>query len=218
MQIDAGTSKHHHMHGGVTFHFCSARCREKFIADPAKYVVSPDVKAAPGLELRAREQTGGAIRALHDLAPKTARRLREGGDDAEIPVGAVQEGRSAVDESTVTGESMPSPKAPGDKVIGGTVNGTGALVVSAEKIGADTVLARIAAMVSEARRSRATMRNIRQNPVFAFAYNMIGIPVAAGMLYPAFGLLLSPVVAASAMALSSVSVIVNALRLRAIQL
>ncbi|MGH8208158.1 MAG: heavy metal translocating P-type ATPase, partial [Steroidobacteraceae bacterium] len=132
------------------------------------------------LELRAREQTGSAIRALLNLAPKTARRLREGGEDEEIPLdqvhvgdrlrvrpgeavpvdGSVSEGRSAVDESMVTGESMPVEKAAGAKVIGGTINGTGALLMRAEQIGADTMLARIVHMVSEAQRSRAPIQRL----------------------------------------------------------
>jgi len=119
------------------------------------------------LELRAREQTGGAIRALLNLAPKTARRLRDG-DDEEVPLeqvqlgdrlrvrpgdripvdGAVLEGKSVVDESMVTGEAMPVAKQPGDKVIGGTINGTGSLVIRADKVGSDTVLSRIVAMVA----------------------------------------------------------------------
>jgi Cu+-exporting ATPase len=132
------------------------------------------------LELRAREQTGGAIRALLNLAPKTARRLRDGADDEEIRVdevavgdllrvrpgdglavdGVVVEGRSAVDEAMVTGESMPSAKEIGDKLIGGTVNGTGAMVMRAEKIGADTMLARIVTMVADAQRSRAPIQRL----------------------------------------------------------
>src|SRR5262249_48322173 len=122
------------------------------------------------LELRAREQTGGAIRALLNLAPKTARRISEDGSDEEIPLeevrigdrlrvrpgdsipvdGVVIEGRSAVDESMVTGESMPVEKEKDANVIGGTINGTGSLVVRAEKIGADTMLARIVQMVADA--------------------------------------------------------------------
>jgi Cu+-exporting ATPase len=125
------------------------------------------------LELRAREQTGGAIRALLKLAPKTARRLKAGADDEEVALELIQvgdrlrvrpgdgvpvdgellKGKSAVDESMVTGESMPAAKQPGDKLIGGTVNGTGSLVMRADKIGADTMLARIVTMVSEAQRS-----------------------------------------------------------------
>ena len=115
------------------------------------------------LELRARAQTGGAIRALLNLAPKTARRLTAG-DDEEIGIeqiqrgdrlrmrpgdavpvdGEVVDGSSAVDESMVTGESMPVAKRPGDRLIGGTVNGTGALVMRADRVGSETVLARIA--------------------------------------------------------------------------
>jgi Cu+-exporting ATPase len=132
------------------------------------------------LELRAREQTGGAIRALLNLAPKTARRLTPAGEDEEVPVASVQigdrlrvrpgdavpvdggvlEGGSAVDESMVTGESMPVAKQSGDRLIGGTVNGTGSLIMRAEKIGSDTMLARIVAMVAEAQRSRAPIQRM----------------------------------------------------------
>ncbi len=132
------------------------------------------------LELRAREQTGGAIRALLNLAPKTARRIRADGEDEEVPLDAVHvgdrlrvrpgdgvpvdgevlEGRSAVDESMVTGESMPVSKEPGSKVIGGTVNQTGALVMRAEKVGSDTMLSRIVTMVAEAQRSRAPIQRM----------------------------------------------------------
>ena len=132
------------------------------------------------LELRAREQTGSAIRALLNLAPKTARRIRGDGDDEEIPLeqlqigdrlrvrpgdsvpvdGAVEEGRSAVDESMVTGKSMPVDKEPGAKIIGGTINGTGSIVMRAEKVGADTMLARIVQMVAQAQRSRAPIQQL----------------------------------------------------------
>jgi P-type Cu+ transporter len=132
------------------------------------------------LELRAREQTGGAIRALLNLAPKSARRINDAGHDEEIaleqvhigdrlrvrpgesvPVdGTVIEGRSSVDESMVTGESMPVEKAPNARLIGGTMNGTGGLVMRADKIGADTVLARIVHMVSQAQRSRAPIQRL----------------------------------------------------------
>lgn len=132
------------------------------------------------LELRAREKTGGAIRALLDLAPKTARRVRDGGGDEEVPLelvqigdrlrvrpgdsvpvdGIVLEGRSAVDESMVTGESMPVEKVADATVIGGTINGTGSLVMRAEKVGADTMLSRIVHMVAEAQRSRAPIQRL----------------------------------------------------------
>jgi Cu+-exporting ATPase len=132
------------------------------------------------LELRARAGTSGAIRALLNLAPPRARRLEKDGSEKDIaleevkvgdrlrirpgervPVdGKVQEGTSAVDESMVTGESLPAEKGPGAALIGGTVNGTGSLVMRADKIGADTVLARIVAMVSEAQRSRAPIQRL----------------------------------------------------------
>ncbi|MBC5810985.1 MAG: heavy metal translocating P-type ATPase [Candidatus Eremiobacteraeota bacterium] len=153
------------------------------------------------LELRARDQTGGAIRALLNLAPKTARRLRDGADDEDIPVeqlrvgdrlrirpgdalpvdGSVLEGSSAVDESMVTGESMPAPKGPNDKVIGGTVNGTGSLVMRAEQIGSDTMLARIVDMVAQAQRSRAPIQKLADTVSGYF----VPVVVAAALL--AFG-------------------------------
>jgi Cu+-exporting ATPase len=159
------------------------------------------------LELRARDQTGGAIRALLNLAPKTARRLRDGGDDEEISIdqvkigdrlrvrpgdgvpvdGVVIEGKSAVDESMVTGESMPSPKGPPDKVIGGTVNGTGALVIRAEKIGSDTVLAHIVAMVAEAQRSRAPIQRIADTVAGYFVPAVLAVAIGAFAVWAAWG-------------------------------
>ena len=132
------------------------------------------------LELRAREQTGGAIRALLNLAPKTARRLREDGEDEEIsldlvqigdrlrvrpgdsiPVdGVVLDGKSAVDESMVTGEAMPVEKEPGANLVAGTINGTGSIMMQAERVGADTMLSRIAQLVADAQRSRAPIQRL----------------------------------------------------------
>ncbi len=132
------------------------------------------------LELRAREQTGGALRALLDLAPKTARRVRDNGDDEEItldqvsagdrlrvrpgdavPVdGEVLEGLSVVDESMVTGESIPVEKTVGDHVIGGTLNRTGGFIMRAERVGAETMLSQIVQLVAQAQRSRAPIQRL----------------------------------------------------------
>lgn len=132
------------------------------------------------LELRARSSTGAAIRALLDLSPKTTRRVSEDGEEHEIPLaevrpgdrlrvrpgekvpvdGEVLEGHSALDESMVTGEPVPVDKQPGDALIGGTVNSTGGLLMRADKVGGDTLLARIVRMVGEAQRSRAPIQKL----------------------------------------------------------
>ena len=132
------------------------------------------------LELRAREHTSGAIKALLNLAPKTARRIKDDGSDEEVtldlihvgdrlrvrpgekvPVdGGLIEGRVSIDESLVTGESMPVTKEPGAKVIAGSINKTGSFVMRAEKVGADTLLSRIVQMVAEAQRSRAPIQRM----------------------------------------------------------
>ncbi|HEX5759336.1 MAG TPA: heavy metal translocating P-type ATPase, partial [Thermoanaerobaculia bacterium] len=132
------------------------------------------------LELRARRRTGAAIRALLGLAPKTARRLRPDGGEEDVPLetvrvgdrlrvrpgekvpvdGTVEEGTSAVDESMLSGEPIPVEKRPGDRVIGGTVNGTGGFVMRAERVGAETLLAQIVRMVGEAQRSRAPIQRL----------------------------------------------------------
>jgi Cu+-exporting ATPase len=159
------------------------------------------------LELRAREQTGGAIRALLKRAPKTARRLTAGADDEEVALELIQvgdrlrvrpgdgvpvdgellEGKSAVDESMVTGESMPAAKQPGDKLIGGTVNGTGSLVMRADKIGADTMLARIVTMVSEAQRSGAPIQRLADTVSGYFVPAVLGVAVVAFILWAVWG-------------------------------
>ena len=153
--------------------------------------------------MRARESTGGAIRALLNLAPKTARRLTAGGDDEEIAIdqivvgdrlrvrpgdgvpvdGMVEDGHSAVDESMVTGESMPAEKRGGDRLIGGTVNGTGGLVMRAEKIGSDTMLARIVAMVADAQRSRAPIQRLADLVAGWFVPAVIGISLIAFVVW-----------------------------------
>ncbi len=157
------------------------------------------------LELKARAETGGAIRALLNLAPKTTRRLREDGSEEEIPSaevapgdrlrvrpgeaipvdGVVLEGRSGVDESMVTGESMPVAKEPGAALVGGTLNGTGALVMRAERVGTETVLARIVTMVSEAQRSRAPIQRLADRVSGWFVPAVI---VVAGLTFAGWAL------------------------------
>jgi len=159
------------------------------------------------LELRARNDTGGAIRALLDLTPKMARRIGQGGTEDDIPLGdvglgdilrvrpgekipvdgVVTEGRSAVDESMVTGESMPVTKEVGAKVIGGTVNRGGALVVCAEKVGQDTVLARIVHLVTEAQRSRAPIQRLADKVSAWFVPAVILVAAAAFAVWVGFG-------------------------------
>jgi P-type Cu+ transporter len=178
------------------------------------------------LELRAREQTGGAIRALLKLAPKTARRLTAGGEDQEValemvqvgdrlrvrpgdgvPVdGKVLEGKSAVDESMVTGESMPSAKQPGDKLIGGTVNGTGSLVMRADKVGADTMLARIVTMVADAQRSRAPIQRMADTVSGYFVPAVLGVAIVAFVVWAVWG----PAPALSYALIAAVSVLIIA--------
>jgi Cu+-exporting ATPase len=146
----------------------------------AAAVITVLVLVGQVLELKAREQTGGAIRALIDLSPKMARRIRPDGADEDIaldqvmvgdrlrvrpgervPVdGEIIEGRSAIDEAMVTGESMPVSKGSGDQVIGGTMNQSGGFVMRADKIGRDTLLAQIVQMVAQAQRSRAPIQRL----------------------------------------------------------
>ncbi len=147
------------------------------------------------LELRARSQTAGAVRRLLGLAPKTARVVRDDGREEDVPVGhlrvgdrvrvrpgervptdgTVVEGRSAVDESMVSGEPIPVEKEPGAKVVGGTVNGTGGLLVRADKVGGDTLLARIVRMVGDAQRTRAPVERLvnRVSKVFVPAVVLV---------------------------------------------
>lgn len=159
------------------------------------------------LELRARNNTSGAIRALLDLAPKVARRIEADGTERDIPLadvglgnvlrvrpgekipvdGVVTEGRSAVDESMVTGESMPVTKEAGAKVIGGTVNRSGALVVRAEKVGQDTVLSQIVRLVAEAQRSRAPIQRLADQVSAWFVPAVILVAVAAFAVWAKFG-------------------------------
>jgi Cu+-exporting ATPase len=159
------------------------------------------------LELRAREQTGGAIRALLNLTPKTARRLKDGAADEDVALDQVQpgdklrirpgdsvpvdgevlEGKSAVDESMVTGESLPVAKTVGDRLVGGTVNGTGSLVMRADKVGADTVLSRIVAMVSEAQRSRAPIQRLADSIAAYFVPAVLAVAALAFAAWAMWG-------------------------------
>jgi len=159
------------------------------------------------LELKARERTGGAIRALLGLAPKTARRVRADGQDEEIPLdqvrvgdrlrvrpgeripvdGVVLEGASFVDESTVTGESMPVEKTPENPVIGGTINGTGGFVMLAQKVGADTVLAQIVELVAQAQRSRAPIQRLADTVSAWFVPAVIAAAIASFFAWLAWG-------------------------------
>ena len=158
------------------------------------------------LELRARGRTGAAIRALLDLSPKTARVLRDGIEEAipldrvqpgdrlrvrpgeKIPVdGSVLEGSSSVDESMITGESMPVSKEPGSRVIGATVNGTGSLVMRAERVGSETLLAQIVQMVGQAQRSRAPIQRLADRVSAWFVPAVIAIAILTFIVWSFFG-------------------------------
>ena len=158
------------------------------------------------LELKAREATGGAIRALLDLAPKMARRVRADGEDEDVPLDAVQKGdllrvrpgeavpvdgvvfagRSHVDESLVTGEPLPVEKASGAAVTGGTINGSGAFIMKAERVGAETMLARIVALVAEAQRSRAPVQRLADRVSAWFVPGVVAVALAAFAAWWAF--------------------------------
>ena len=159
------------------------------------------------LELRARAQTGSAIRALLDLAPTQARRLNADGSEADIaldavmpgdrlrvrpgdkiPVdGVVVEGHSTVDESMITGEPLPAEKVPGDTVTGATLNTTGSFVMRAERVGGDTLLARIVALVAEAQRSRAPIQRLADAISGWFVPAVIAVAAVAFAAWAAFG-------------------------------
>ncbi len=159
------------------------------------------------LELRARDRTGSAIRQLLELAPHTARRMNDDGTETDVPLDAVQagdklrvrpgekvpvdgvvlDGSSAVDESMVSGEPLPVEKGRGDALIGATVNGTGSLTMRAEKVGLDTMLARIVAMVAEAQRSRAPIQRLADVVASWFVPAVIGIAIAAFVVWALVG-------------------------------
>ena len=159
------------------------------------------------LELRAREKTGGAIRALLNLSPKIARRINQDGTEEDVPLnhvhvgdhlrvrpgeavpidGIIIEGKSAVDESMVTGESMPSVKENGASVIGGTMNQTGSFIMQAERVGGDTMLSRIVQMVAEAQRSRAPIQRMADHVSAWFVPVVMLVSVMAFLVWAAFG-------------------------------
>jgi Cu+-exporting ATPase len=159
------------------------------------------------LELRARSRTSSALKALLGLAPKTARRLRAAGGEDDVPLdqvvpgdrlrvrpgekipvdGSVIEGTSSVDESMVTGEPIPVEKKAGDRVTGGTVNGTGSFVMQAERVGSETLLAQIVAMVSEAQRTRAPIQHVADVVASYFVPAVVGIAVLTFAAWSIFG-------------------------------
>jgi Cu+-exporting ATPase len=159
------------------------------------------------LELKARSRTGSALRALLGLAPSTARRIAADGTERDVPLaevhpgdrlrvrpgekvpvdGVVVEGRSSVDESMITGEPIPVEKTAGERVVGGTVNGTGALVMEAERVGADTLLARIVQRVAEAQRSRAPIQRLADRVAGWFVPAVVGVAVVTLAVWAIFG-------------------------------
>jgi Cu+-exporting ATPase len=159
------------------------------------------------LELRARSQTSSAIRALLNLAPRTARRLRPDGSEEDVPLehvqvgdllrvrpgervpvdGMIVEGASAVDESMITGESLPVEKTVGGRVTGGTINGTGTFVMRAERIGADTLLGQIVRMVSEGQRSRAPIQRLADTVSGWFVPGVIAIAAVTFVVWAVWG-------------------------------
>ncbi len=173
----------------------------------AAAVITTLVLLGQVLELRARSRTSGAIRALLGLSPKTARRVRGDGSEEDVPVervevgwclrvrpgeripvdGVVLEGESSVDESMVTGEPLPVEKRAGDRVTGGTVNGTGGLLMRAERVGAQTLLAQIVRMVSEAQRSRAPIQRLADAVAGYFVPAVVAVAVVTFIVWSLFG-------------------------------
>jgi Cu+-exporting ATPase len=182
------------MHGAVQTYFDTA------------VVITVLVLLGQVLELRARGRTSSAIKELLGLAPKTARVVRDG-QERDVPLGDVQagevcrvrpgervpvdgvvvEGRSAIDESMVTGEPMPSEKEPGAKVTGGTINTTGSLLVRAERVGADTLLAQIVRMVGEAQRSRAPIQRLADRIAAYFVPAVVVVAMLAFIAWSVWG-------------------------------
>jgi len=159
------------------------------------------------LELRARERTGSAIRALLDLAPKTARRIAADGSEADVPLDEVKsgdrlrvrpgdsvpvdatvlEGRTSIDESMITGEPLPVEKTEGDSVTGGTLNRNGTLVIRADRVGAETMLSRIVEMVARAQRSRAPIQGLADRVSYYFVPAVVLVAIVAFVVWAVFG-------------------------------
>ena len=159
------------------------------------------------LELKARSQTSAAIRALLGMAPKTARRIRDDGTEEDVPLthvhvgdrlrvrpgekvpadGVVLEGRSSIDEAMITGEPVPVEKAVGDRLVGATINGNGSLVMRADKVGSQTVLAQIVQMVAQAQRSRAPMQRMADAVSYWFVLAVFSIAVIAFLVWISVG-------------------------------
>lgn len=174
--------------------------------EPAAFIVLL-VLLGQVLELRARRRTNRAVRALLDLSPRTARLVREHGDEIDVPLefvrlgdtlrirpgervpadGVVLEGRSAVDESMMSGESVPVQKEPGSLVVAGTLNGTGSLLMRAEHVGGETLLARIVRMVGEAQRSRASVQRIADRVAAWFVPAVVGVAIATAFVWGLVG-------------------------------
>jgi P-type Cu+ transporter len=192
----------------------------------AAAVIAVLVLVGEVLQLRARESTSGAIRALLKMAPQVARRVRADGADEDVPLdavhrgdrlrarpgdkvpvdGTVEEGHSSVDESLVTGEPVPVEKSAGDKVIGGTINGSGSFVMRAERVGAETLLAQIVAMVAEAQRTRAPIQNLADRVSAYFVPAVVGVAAVAFIAWALYG----PAPAMSFALVSAVSVLIIA--------
>ncbi|HEX9872330.1 MAG TPA: heavy metal translocating P-type ATPase [Candidatus Tectomicrobia bacterium] len=173
----------------------------------AAAVITTLVLLGQVLELRARSQTSSAIKALLGLAPKTARLLREDGTEVDVPLervqpgdrlrirpgekvpvdGVVLEGTSAVDESVVTGEPVPVEKTSGSRITGGTVNGTGSLVMRAERVGSETLLAQIVRMVSEAQRTRAPIQRLADTVSAYFVPTVVLVAVLTFVIWALIG-------------------------------